>query len=90
MVDLPFEDRADFEDADRGLIGALDPGVVKMPPAGGLGQRRVRFPAGYPGPRVRDRHSVTAHARVTSEHPGGLSPLRAGTVASASGAALRR
>ena len=29
MVDLPFEDRTDFEDADRGLIAALDPGVVK-------------------------------------------------------------
>lgn len=29
MVDLPFEDRADFEDAGRGLIGALDPGGVK-------------------------------------------------------------
>jgi glyoxylase-like metal-dependent hydrolase (beta-lactamase superfamily II) len=26
---LPFEDRGDFEDADRGLIGSLDPGVVK-------------------------------------------------------------
>jgi Metallo-beta-lactamase superfamily len=26
---LPFEDRADFEDAGRGLIGSLDPGVVK-------------------------------------------------------------
>ena len=29
MNGLPFEDRADFEDADRGLIGSLDPGVVK-------------------------------------------------------------
>ena len=29
MVDLPFEDRTDFEDADRGLIDALDPCVVK-------------------------------------------------------------
>ena len=29
MTDLPFEDRTDFEDADRGLIGSLDPGVVK-------------------------------------------------------------
>ena len=29
MVDLPFEDRTDFEDADRGLIRSLDPGVVK-------------------------------------------------------------
>ncbi len=29
MTDLPFDDRADFEDADRGLIGALDPAVVK-------------------------------------------------------------
>jgi alkyl sulfatase BDS1-like metallo-beta-lactamase superfamily hydrolase len=27
--DLPFEDRADFEDADRGLIGSPDRGVVK-------------------------------------------------------------
>jgi alkyl sulfatase BDS1-like metallo-beta-lactamase superfamily hydrolase len=27
--DLPYEDRADFEDADRGLIGSLDSGVVK-------------------------------------------------------------
>jgi alkyl sulfatase BDS1-like metallo-beta-lactamase superfamily hydrolase len=26
---LPFEDRGDFADADRGLIGSLDPGVVK-------------------------------------------------------------
>jgi alkyl sulfatase BDS1-like metallo-beta-lactamase superfamily hydrolase len=26
---LPFEDRTDFEDADRGMIGALDPCVVK-------------------------------------------------------------
>ena len=26
---LPFEDRSDFENADRGLIGSLDPGVVK-------------------------------------------------------------
>jgi alkyl sulfatase BDS1-like metallo-beta-lactamase superfamily hydrolase len=26
--DLPFEDRTDFENADRGLIGALDPCVV--------------------------------------------------------------
>ncbi len=29
MNSLPFEDRADFENADRGLIGSLDPGVVK-------------------------------------------------------------
>lgn len=29
MNSLPFEDRGDFEDADRGLIGSLDPGVVK-------------------------------------------------------------
>jgi len=29
MTDLPFEDRADFADADRGLIGSLDPCVVK-------------------------------------------------------------
>jgi len=29
VVDLPFEDRTDFEDADRGLIRSLDPGVVK-------------------------------------------------------------
>jgi alkyl sulfatase BDS1-like metallo-beta-lactamase superfamily hydrolase len=29
VVDLPFEDRTDFEDAGRGLIGSLDPGVVK-------------------------------------------------------------
>jgi alkyl sulfatase BDS1-like metallo-beta-lactamase superfamily hydrolase len=26
---LPFHDRGDFEDADRGFIAALDPGVVK-------------------------------------------------------------
>ena len=26
--DLPFHDRTDFEDADRGFLGALDPGVV--------------------------------------------------------------
>jgi alkyl sulfatase BDS1-like metallo-beta-lactamase superfamily hydrolase len=26
---LPFEDRGDFEDAGRGLVGSLDPGVVK-------------------------------------------------------------
>jgi len=29
MTDLPIEDRADFADADRGLIGSLDPCVVK-------------------------------------------------------------
>ncbi|MEV4802842.1 alkyl sulfatase dimerization domain-containing protein [Nonomuraea sp. NPDC049421] len=29
MADLPFHDRADFEDADRGFIAALTPGVVK-------------------------------------------------------------
>jgi alkyl sulfatase BDS1-like metallo-beta-lactamase superfamily hydrolase len=29
MSDLPFADRADFEDADRGLIGSLEPCVVK-------------------------------------------------------------
>ena len=29
MTDLPFEDRTDFENAGRGLIGSLDPGVVK-------------------------------------------------------------
>src|ERR1039457_1220091 len=29
MTDLPFGDRADFDDADRGLIGSLDPCVVK-------------------------------------------------------------
>ncbi|HEU4528526.1 MAG TPA: alkyl sulfatase dimerization domain-containing protein [Actinomycetota bacterium] len=28
MSDLPFEDRTDFEDADRGFIAKLDPGVV--------------------------------------------------------------
>jgi hypothetical protein len=37
VVDLPFEDRADFEDADRGLIGALDPGVVKNATGGWFG-----------------------------------------------------
>ena len=25
----PFDNRADFADADRGLIGSLDPGIVK-------------------------------------------------------------
>lgn len=29
MSDLPFADRADFEDAGRGLIGSLEPCVVK-------------------------------------------------------------
>ena len=29
MSDLPYDDRTDFEDADRGLIGALVPCVVK-------------------------------------------------------------
>ncbi|WP_306324672.1 alkyl/aryl-sulfatase [Streptomyces venezuelae] len=29
MSPLPFEDTADFDDADRGFIGALVPGVVK-------------------------------------------------------------
>ncbi len=29
MDDLPFEDRSDFEDADRGLIGSLEPCVVR-------------------------------------------------------------
>ncbi len=28
MVDPRFEDRADFDDADRGLVGALQPCVV--------------------------------------------------------------
>ncbi len=28
MTALPFEDRSDFDDADRGWIGALDPAVV--------------------------------------------------------------
>jgi alkyl sulfatase BDS1-like metallo-beta-lactamase superfamily hydrolase len=28
VTDLPFHDRTDFEDADRGFLGALDPGVV--------------------------------------------------------------
>ncbi len=29
MVDLPFADTADFDDADRGFIARLDPGVVR-------------------------------------------------------------
>ncbi|GAB2938104.1 alkyl/aryl-sulfatase [Nonomuraea fastidiosa] len=29
MADLPFHDRGDFEDADRGFIAALTPGVIK-------------------------------------------------------------
>lgn len=29
MSTLPFEDTTDFEDADRGFVAALDPGVVK-------------------------------------------------------------
>jgi alkyl sulfatase BDS1-like metallo-beta-lactamase superfamily hydrolase len=29
VVDLPFEDRADFQDVDRGLGGALDPCLVR-------------------------------------------------------------
>jgi alkyl sulfatase BDS1-like metallo-beta-lactamase superfamily hydrolase len=29
VSDLPFEDRSDFDDADRGLIGSLQPCVVK-------------------------------------------------------------
>ncbi len=29
MNGLPFDDRADFQDADRGLIGSLDPGIVQ-------------------------------------------------------------
>src|SRR5512144_65485 len=28
MVNLRFEDRADFDDADRGLVGALEPCIV--------------------------------------------------------------
>ena len=28
MTELRFEDRRDFEDADRGFIAKLDPGVV--------------------------------------------------------------
>ncbi|UGQ13460.1 MBL fold metallo-hydrolase [Yinghuangia sp. ASG 101] len=28
MVDLPFDDRADFDNADRGWIASLEPGVV--------------------------------------------------------------
>jgi alkyl sulfatase BDS1-like metallo-beta-lactamase superfamily hydrolase len=35
VTDLPFEDRADFEDADRGLIGSLDtpdPGFAIVTP----------------------------------------------------------
>ena len=28
MTELHYEDRSDFEDADRGFIGALDAGVV--------------------------------------------------------------
>ena len=27
-AELPFHDRTDFEDADRGFLGSLDPGVV--------------------------------------------------------------
>ncbi|MDF5755947.1 alkyl sulfatase dimerization domain-containing protein [Spongiactinospora sp. TRM90649] len=33
MADLPFHDRADFEDADRGFVARLSPGVVRA--AGG-------------------------------------------------------
>ena len=29
LSNLPFSDTADFEDADRGFIGALEPCVVK-------------------------------------------------------------
>ncbi|WP_327673856.1 alkyl/aryl-sulfatase [Kitasatospora sp. NBC_00458] len=29
MTDLPFDDTTDFENADRGFLGALSPGVVK-------------------------------------------------------------
>ncbi|MGA2835994.1 MAG: alkyl sulfatase dimerization domain-containing protein [Acidimicrobiales bacterium] len=29
VSDLPFDDRDDFADADRGFLGALDPGVVR-------------------------------------------------------------
>lgn len=29
MADLPFEDQADFDNADRGLLGTLDPCIVK-------------------------------------------------------------
>ena len=29
MSDLPFEDRTDFENAERGRVDALDPCVVK-------------------------------------------------------------
>ncbi|WP_436791666.1 alkyl/aryl-sulfatase [Yinghuangia sp. YIM S10712] len=31
MVDLPFEDRTDFDNADRGFVASLTPGVVKAP-----------------------------------------------------------
>ena len=27
-ADLPFHDRTDFDDADRGFVGALDPCVI--------------------------------------------------------------
>jgi alkyl sulfatase BDS1-like metallo-beta-lactamase superfamily hydrolase len=29
MSDLRYEDRTDFDDADRGLVGALEPCVVR-------------------------------------------------------------
>ncbi len=31
QTDLPFHDRTDFEDADRGFVGALEPGIITDP-----------------------------------------------------------
>ena len=54
VVDLPFENRDDFEDVDRGLIGAFDPGVVKDA-SGRVVQdnRRIRLPPGGTSPTRR-------------------------------------
>jgi alkyl sulfatase BDS1-like metallo-beta-lactamase superfamily hydrolase len=40
MGELPFQDRTDFENAERGLVDALDPCVVKAADGGWSGTWR--------------------------------------------------
>jgi alkyl sulfatase BDS1-like metallo-beta-lactamase superfamily hydrolase len=45
MSDLPFEDRTDFENAERGRIDALDPCVVRAADGpGGVGSDGIFIP----------------------------------------------
>lgn len=42
--ELPFDDVADFENADRGLLAVFGPAVVRAEDGRVMGQRGVRVP----------------------------------------------